>query len=34
MVQRALRNTPQGDEFSDRLMGLQTRVLVTPPDKS
>ncbi len=34
MVQRVLRNTPKGDEFSDYLMGLQTRVLVTPPDKS
>lgn len=34
MVQRVLRNTPKGDEFSEYLMGLQTRVLVTPPDKS
>ena len=34
MVQRVLRNTPKGEAFSDRLMGLQTRVLVTPPDKS
>jgi 3'-5' exoribonuclease len=34
MVQRALRNTPVSEEFSDRLLGLQTRLLVTPPDKS
>ena len=34
MVQRVLRNTPEGEEFSEYLMGLQTRVLVTPPDKS
>jgi 3'-5' exoribonuclease len=34
MVQRVLRNTPAGEEFSDYLMGLKTRVLVTPPDKS
>jgi 3'-5' exoribonuclease len=34
MVQRVLRNTAKGEEFSDYLMGLQTRVLVTPPDKS
>ena len=34
MVQRVLRNTPDGEEFSEYLMGLQTRVLVTPPDKS
>ena len=34
MVQRALRNASEGDEFSERLMGLQTRVLLTPPDKS
>lgn len=34
MVQRALRNAPAGEEFSDYLMGLQTRVLLTPPDKS
>lgn len=34
MVQRVLRNTPEGEPFSDYLMGLQTRVLVTPPDKS
>lgn len=34
MVQRVLRNTPDGDEFSEYLAGLQTRVLVTSPDKS
>ncbi|MFQ3226460.1 MAG: 3'-5' exoribonuclease [Lentimonas sp.] len=34
MVQRVLRNTAKGEEFSDYLMGLQTRVLLTPPDKS
>ena len=34
MVQRVLRNTAKGEEFSDYLAGLQTRVLVTPPDKS
>jgi 3'-5' exoribonuclease len=34
MVQRVLRNASEGDEFSERLMGLQTRVLLTPPDKS
>lgn len=34
MVQRALRNTPEGEEFSEKLFGLKTRVLVTPPDKS
>ncbi len=34
MVQRVLRNTPTGEPFSDYLAGLQTRVLVTPPDKS
>ena len=34
MVQRALRNSPEGDEFSEYLMGLKTRVLLTPPDKS
>lgn len=34
MVQRVLRNAAEGDEFSERLMGLQTRVLLTPPDKS
>ncbi|ADE54567.1 3'-5' exoribonuclease YhaM family protein [Coraliomargarita akajimensis] len=34
MVQRVLRNTPEGEAFSDYLAGLQTRVLVTPPDKS
>lgn len=34
MVQRALRNAADGDEFSERLLGLQTRLLLTPPDKS
>lgn len=34
MVQRVLRNASEGDEFSERLLGLQTRVLLTPPDKS
>ncbi|MGB0409593.1 MAG: 3'-5' exoribonuclease YhaM family protein [Opitutales bacterium] len=34
MVQRVLRSAGEGDEFSERLMGLQTRVLLTPPDKS
>ncbi len=33
IVQYALRSTPESDEFSDYSMGLQTRVLVTPPDK-
>ena len=33
MVQRVLRNTPDGDAFSEYLVGLQARVLVTPPDK-
>lgn len=34
MVQRVLRNSPEGEPFSDYLAGLQTRVLTTPPDKS
>lgn len=34
MVQRVLRNSPEGEEFSEYLAGLQTRVLLTPPDKS
>ncbi len=34
MVQRALRNANEGDEFSEKLYGLQTRLLLTPPDKS
>ncbi|WP_269524676.1 3'-5' exoribonuclease YhaM family protein [Coraliomargarita parva] len=34
MVQRVLRNSPEGEAFSDYLPGLQTRVLLTPPDKS
>lgn len=34
MVQRALRNANKADEFSEKLMGLQTRLLLTPPDKS
>jgi len=33
MVQRVLRNSPEGDEFSEYLHGLQTRVLLAPPDK-
>ncbi len=31
MVQDALRKTPSGEEFSDRMPGLESRVLVTPP---
>jgi len=34
MVQRVLRNSPEGETFSEFLNGLQTRVLLTPPDKS
>ena len=34
VVQQALRNTPQSDEFSEYSAALQTRVLVTRPDKS
>ena len=34
MVQRALRTTPESEAFSDYLPGLQTRVLVTPPEKA
>ena len=34
MVQRALRNTATTEIFSDYLAGLQTRVLITSPDKS
>ena len=33
IVQQALRNTPQSDEFSDYLPGLQTRLLITKTDK-
>lgn len=33
MVQRVLRNAPEGEPFSEYLAGLQTRVLLTPPDK-
>ncbi len=33
MVQHALRNTPEANDFSDYLAGLQTRLLVTQPDK-
>jgi 3'-5' exoribonuclease len=33
MVQRALRTTPESEAFSDYLPGLQTRLLVTPPEK-
>jgi 3'-5' exoribonuclease len=34
MVQRVLRNASEGEEFSERLLGLQTRVLLTPQHKS
>ncbi len=34
MVQRVLRNANEGDTFSEKLLGLQTRLLLTPPDKS
>lgn len=34
MVQQALRNASESDEFSEYLNGLQSRVLITPPDKS
>jgi 3'-5' exoribonuclease len=34
MVQRVLRNAQEGDEFSEYLPGLQTRLLLTPPDKA
>ncbi len=35
MVQRALRTTPEGEQFSERLMGLQTTLLTEPlADKS
>ena len=34
MIQRVLRNSPPGDEFSEYLHGLKTRVLLTPPDKN
>ena len=34
IVQHALRSTPKTDEFSEYSIGLQTRVLVTSPDKS
>lgn len=30
MVQRALRTTPEGESFSERLMGLQTSLLTEP----
>ncbi|MGB0289616.1 MAG: HD domain-containing protein, partial [Opitutales bacterium] len=33
MVQRVLRNSPEGEAFSEFLPGLQTRVLLTPPEK-
>jgi 3'-5' exoribonuclease len=33
MVQRVLRNAPDGEAFSEFLPGLQTRVLLTPPEK-
>ncbi|MFP4203352.1 MAG: 3'-5' exoribonuclease YhaM family protein [Opitutales bacterium] len=34
MVQRALRNAAEGEVFSENMAGLQTRLLLTPPDKS
>ena len=34
MVQRALRNTPSTQPFSEYLAGLKTRLLLLPPDKS
>ncbi|MEM1222397.1 MAG: HD domain-containing protein [Verrucomicrobiota bacterium] len=34
MVQRVLRNTPTSEEFSEYLPGLQTRVLISAPDKT
>ena len=34
MVQRVLRNAPEGEPFSDYLVGIQTRVLLTPPEKN
>lgn len=34
MVQRAMRNSPKSDEFSDYIQGLQTRLLLTKPDKN
>ena len=33
MVQRALRNAPEGAVYSDYLAGLKTKVLLTPPQK-
>ena len=33
MVQRTLRNAPEGAEFSDHLPGLKTKLLLTPPKK-
>ena len=33
MVQRTLRNAPEGEEFSDYLPGLKTKLLLTPPNK-
>ena len=33
MVQRVLRNSPEGEVFSEFLPGLQTRILLTPPQK-
>ncbi|MGB0371345.1 MAG: 3'-5' exoribonuclease YhaM family protein [Opitutales bacterium] len=32
MVQQALRETPEEKQFSDYIAGLQTKLLVTPPD--
>ena len=33
MVQRALRKAPEGEPFSEYLPGLQTRLLLSAPDK-
>jgi len=33
MVQRALRNAPEGEAFSEFLPGLGTRLLLSPPEK-
>jgi len=33
MIQRTLRNAPEGAEFSEYLPGLKTKLLLTPPQK-
>jgi 3'-5' exoribonuclease len=33
MVQRVLRNTPENEQFSEFLPGLQTRILISKPIK-